>query len=77
MLRMPMDYFRSIAASAFPMRVEDEHGVQCVHVLRAAGLVEATVVYGDAPGAPFAIIHGITHEGQAVLQRDNRNKPLA
>ncbi|HVR52948.1 MAG TPA: hypothetical protein VMS38_24705 [Pseudorhodoferax sp.] len=74
---MPLDYFRTIAQSELPLRVEDEHGVQCVHVLRAAGLVEATVVYGDATGAPFAIVHAITHEGQAALQRDSRNKPLA
>lgn len=67
---------RSIARSASALRVDDAHGVQCVHVLRAAGLVAATVVY-DAQDTPFAIVHGITHEGPATLARDSEKKPLA
>lgn len=75
---MPLDYLRSIAQSAFPLEVTDPHGLRCIHVLVAAQLVEATISEDEQPGSgETAVVHSITHEGRAVLERDAGNKPIA
>lgn len=75
---MPLDYLHSIAQETFPLRVNDQHGVSCVEVLRAALLIRAEIFEGDMVHEfTFAIVRGLTHEGRAVLERDAANKPLA
>ena len=75
---MPLDYFRSIAQATLPLRVNDQHGLRCVEVLRAASLVTAEIYEGDMIHEPtFAIVRDITHQGRAALERDAANKPLA
>jgi hypothetical protein len=75
---MPLDYLRSIAQETFPLRVDDEHNLRCVEVLRAASLITAEIFEGDMVHEfAFAIVRGITHEGRAALERDAVNKPLA
>jgi hypothetical protein len=75
---MAMDYLRAIAEAAFPLEVSDQHGMQCVHVLRAADLVEADIFDDDTPGAcRRAVVHRITYQGWAVLERDSGHLPLA
>ncbi|HVR49814.1 MAG TPA: hypothetical protein VMS38_08750 [Pseudorhodoferax sp.] len=76
--RMPMHYLRSIAQQSLPMRVEDQHDIDCIAVLRAAKLVEAEIEDGDTPGEyRFAIVNSITLEGWVVIARDAGNKPIA
>jgi hypothetical protein len=75
---MPLDYLRFIAQQTFPLRVDDEHDLRCVEVLRAASLIAVEVFEGDlVHQSAFAIVRGITHQGRAALQRDAGNKPLA
>jgi len=43
---MPRDYLKTIEHAAFPLRVEDSYAIGCIHVLRAAALLEAGVTPG-------------------------------
>lgn len=75
---MPMDYLRSIAESAFPLEVSDLHGMECVHVLQAAELVEADIVYDETSCIyRCAVVRRITHQGWSTLERDSGHLPLA
>jgi hypothetical protein len=75
---MPLDYLRSIAQETFPLRVNDQHGLHCVEVLRGASLITAEIFEGDMVHEfKFAIVRRITHEGRAALERDAANKPPA
>ena len=71
---MPRDYLQKIARAAFPLRVEDPYEVQCVHVLRAADLVDATVSAAKEDAGPeVVVVQRITPMGRAELDRIARN----
>ena len=71
---MPRDYLKKIAHATFPLRVEDPYEVECVHVLRAADLVDATVTPASDHGRPEeVVVHRITPIGRAELDRMGRN----
>lgn len=75
---MPLDYLRSaIDCRPLPVHVDDEHGLQCIRVLLAAGLIEATVTPADIPGVDrSAEVHAITTQGRVALARYVQGKPL-
>jgi hypothetical protein len=67
--KMPMDFLRKIEKADFPLTVEEFADVNCVAVLRAAGLVEAEMVEaaeGD-PDTACAVVLRITPKGHAAL----------
>lgn len=65
---MPMDYLRSIEHVQLPFRVTDERAIECLHVLAAAELVDATFVASDVPGLDRAVdIDAITARGRVAL----------
>jgi len=68
---MPRDYLKTIEHAAFPLRVEDSYAIGCIHVLRAAALLEAGVTPSAEPGKDFemAIVHRITAKGRDELER--------
>jgi hypothetical protein len=75
---MPLDYLQSVKNHEFPLRVSDVHGVECVQVLAAAGLIDATFEPGERPGTDIAaVVQRITSEGVAALNRYAQGKPLA
>lgn len=72
---MPMDYLDSIDHLALPFRVTDEYAIQCLQVLVAANLIEATFVPSDAPGIDRAAdVRAITQRGRAALESYRRGK---
>lgn len=74
---MPMDYLRSVEHMQLPLLVDDQHALQCVRILRAAGLIQATVMASDVPGVDrSAQIHAITQEGRVALAKYAQGKPF-
>ena len=74
---MPMDYLRSIEHMQLPLRVVDAHALQCIRVLQAAGMIEATVVSSDVPGVDSAAeVHTITEKGRVALAHYAQGKPF-
>lgn len=73
---MPMDYLHSVEHMQYPLRVVDPHALECVRVLRAAGLIEATVM-ASAPGVDaVAEIRCITDKGRLALAQYAQGKPF-
>lgn len=72
---MPRDCLKKIEHAAFPLRVEEPYDIGCIHVLRAAGMVEAAVTPSSEPGKDFelAIVHRITGKGREELERMRRS----
>jgi len=52
---LPRDYLDKIEHAAFPLRVEEPYDIGCIHVLRAAGLVEAAVTPSVEPGKDYEL----------------------
>ena len=73
---MPMDYLRSIEYLDLPLRVDDEHAVQCIRVLRAAGMVDATFVASEVLGREVAAVQAITTKGRVALAQHAQGKPF-
>lgn len=74
---MPMDYLLAIEHVQLPFRVSDEQAIQCVRVLKAAGLIDAKVVASDVPGRDVAAdIYAITGKGRVALAHLAQGKPL-
>lgn len=74
---MPMDYLRSVEHMQFPLLVVDQHALQCVRVLRAAGMIEATLLASEVPGVDqSALIQAITPKGRVALAYHAQGKPL-
>lgn len=74
---MPMDYLRSVEHMQLPLLVVDQHVLQCVRILRAAGLIQATVMASEVPGADqSALIQAITREGRFALAKYAQGKPF-
>ncbi|WP_114472634.1 hypothetical protein [Pseudorhodoferax soli] len=72
-----MDYLLSIEHVHLPFRVTDEHALQCVRVLKAAGLIEASIVGSDVPGKDsVADIRAITGKGRVAIAHRRQGKPL-
>lgn len=74
---MPMDYLHSIEHMHLPLRVVDQHALQCIRVLRAAGMLEAAVVSSDVPGQDDAAeVIKITDKGRVALAKYAQGKPF-
>ncbi|WP_147283012.1 hypothetical protein [Pseudorhodoferax soli] len=72
-----MDYLLSIEYVQLPFRVTDERALQCVRVLKAAGLIEASIVASDVPGRDSAAdIRAITGKGRVAIAHHAQGKPL-
>ena len=73
-VHMSRDYLHKIERAAFPLRVEDQCDIGCIHVLRAAGMLEAAVTPSSEAGKDFelAIVHRITTKGRDELERMRR-----
>jgi hypothetical protein len=72
-----MDYLRSVEHMQLPLLVVDQHALQCVRVLRAAGLIKATVMASDVAGEDqSALIQAITQEGRVALAKYAQGKPF-
>jgi hypothetical protein len=72
---MPMDYLRSVEHMQLPLLVVDQHALQCVRVLRAAGMIQATVMASDVSGEDqSALIQAITLEGRVALAKYAQGK---
>lgn len=75
---MPMDYLQTIKDHVFPVLVSNVNGMECLRVLDAAGLVEATFEPDErAEMDAAAIVLRITAHGWTALERDEQGKPLA
>lgn len=67
---MALDFLRSIERARLPMRVDDPEEIGCVHILRAAQLLEATVKESNVEGEEdFVLVERITWQGRAELAR--------
>ena len=78
-MHMPRDYLQQIEHAAFPLRVEEPSAIGCIHVLRAAGMVEAAITPSREPGKDYelAIVHRITVKGRDELERMRRGEPAS
>jgi hypothetical protein len=72
-----MDFLRSIEYHEFPLRIADRHGLQCLRVLHAAKLVEATFAGDQETGIDTAAeVKGITEKGRVALAQRAQGKPF-
>jgi hypothetical protein len=70
-----MDYLRSVEHMQLPLLVVDQQALQCVRVLRAAGMIQATVMASDVSGEDqSALIQAITLEGRVALAKYAQGK---
>lgn len=73
---MPREYLKKIEHAAFPLRSEDEHEIECIYILRAAGMLEAAVTPGKGPDRfELAVVYRITLKGRHELDRLRRGEP--
>jgi L-arabinose isomerase len=74
---MPTDFLHSIEYHDFPLHVTDRHGLECLRVLHAARLVEATFVVSQETGIDTAAeVKGITEKGRVALAQRAQGKPF-
>lgn len=74
---MPMNYLEAIEYHTFPMRVVDQQALQCLRVLLAAELVDATITASAETGLDaVAEVHGITVKGRVALAQRAQGKPF-
>ena len=71
---MPLDYLRKIARAEFPLIVADQREINCVAILKAAGLIEASIPMPskDQPAGSEqgpAIVTRITPQGWEELAK--------
>lgn len=60
-----------------PLRTEAQQAIQCIRVLRAAGMIDATVVPSEVAGHDLAaVVLAITTKGRARLAQDAQGKPF-
>lgn len=74
---MAMEYLSALEHVKFPFRITDEQALQCLRVLKAAGLVDAVFVQSVEPGTDQAAdVLAITAKGRVALAHLAQGRPF-
>lgn len=69
---MAFDYLLKIERAHFPLLIGDPYEVECIHVLRAAELIEAEITAAAEDNSQTAVVRRITPMGRAEIERIKR-----